>query len=697
MKSRPARGSILFLVTAFVLGIIILICLFAMGYIRLVGTGSEQKTAIEAAALAAARDLSKIVVDTEEFGYVGLSDSAPIGTNTAARDNFYSDVVSINTLIGTARLDLLIASQLDVPEWRTLAIQDLEKAKLAAGKLEQALKDAIVPGGSGVDKDGNRVTPHASAEAAYNQNQIRMTGASSYVAGSMRLALGAINGGTATNIPLPVPAEVDTTLNSSNSANGMYKSYVNAPLGGEDFVFAGIGNSVRLLDVKLWVPAVTGLPYQFATIVRAEAVQEVANATHGSNRVRAMACAQPASIYDPKPAPGALAISFPDGMPSGAERLNTPIDMYNAPFMSEADDDSDYYKSAQGDYPTDTTSSIDYDSTWPIASDPDKKASTGCKLAVYDWLKRAGTKANVSSVLGMHVTPFLPQQPDIMWPPLIVRATQSLVPTGVVHVYRFERDGIISYESKKQDPTPYNIVADDQVLLECHDAIKNGSPSFNVAPIELGPPLSVLNGATEFSSVYDLYIRVYNRRSGSFSGGKHGGEPMDADFTASSGASPVEATSTPLATSSPPLDSSGVFFGSVPANQSANLSSSVCYAPPVIALSNLGSGTASFPNTIVAACGARAMGARGTAQNVEKGALPIIGPREDFAFRYNLLRLSWDIDRNPLRYRRYATGSGIRRTYQTNGIASEIRFRRLVRAKLSLLSGIAEDGYIVLK
>jgi|AGTN01.2.fsa_nt_gi hypothetical protein len=680
MKLRPARGSILFLVTAFALGIILVICLFAMGYIRLVGSGQEQKTAIEAAALAAARDLSKIVIDTDEFGFVGLSDSAPTGTNTAARDNFYSDVISVNTLIGTARLDLLIAGQLDVPEWRTLALQDLATAKVAAGKLQDALNDAILPGGNGVDKDGNTITPYASAEAAYNQNQIRMTGSSTYVAGSMRLTLGAIQGGAATNIPLPVPSGVDTTLDASNSTNGMYKSYVNIPLNGEDFVFAGIGKDVRLLDVKLWVPTVSGLPYQFATVVRAEAIQEVTDATHGSNRIRAMACAQPASIYDPKPAPGALAISFPDGMPDGAERLNTPVDLYNAPFMSDADDDSDFYKSAQGDYPTDTASSIDYDSTWPLASDPNKKASTGCKLAVYDWLKRAGTKANVSSVVGMHVTPFLPQQPGIMWPPLIVRATQSLVPTGVVHVYRFERDGIISYESKKQDPTPYNVVAEDQVLMECHDAIKNGSPSFNVAPVELGPPLSVLNGATEFSSVYDMYIRVYNRRSGGYSGGKHGGEPMDADFTAN-----AETPSTDRKANT----------GATPVAIEKDTGS--LSAPPVIALKNDRSGFASFPNTVVAACGARAMGAKGTAQNVDKGALPIIGPREDFAFKYNLLRLSWDIDRNPLRYRRYATGSGIRRTYQTNGIASEIRFRRLVRAKAGILSLIAEDGYVVLK
>src|SRR5262249_21300002 len=157
-----------------------------------------------------------------------------------------------------------------------------------------------------------------------------------YVPGSMQLTLGAVPG-AATNVALPNPAGVDTSLSSANSTDNKYKSYINIPLSGEDFVFAGIGKDVRLLDVKLWVPTVSGLPFQIATVVRAEAVQDVHNATHGDSRIRAMACAQPASIYDPKPAPGALVISFPDGMPEGPEKFNTPIDLYNAPFMSEAD------------------------------------------------------------------------------------------------------------------------------------------------------------------------------------------------------------------------------------------------------------------------------------------------------------------------------------------------------------------------
>lgn len=62
---RSKRGNMLILVVAF-LFIVLALCIFALGYAKMVGSGSEQKTAIEAAALAAARDMSKIVVNTDK-------------------------------------------------------------------------------------------------------------------------------------------------------------------------------------------------------------------------------------------------------------------------------------------------------------------------------------------------------------------------------------------------------------------------------------------------------------------------------------------------------------------------------------------------------------------------------------------------------------------------------------------------------
>ncbi|MFX8700516.1 hypothetical protein ABTM56_20650, partial [Acinetobacter baumannii] len=72
-------------------------------------THSESKNAIEAAALAAAADLSRIVVNTPEYGFISLSDAAPIGKSTSASDQYYLPVRSINSIIGTCRLENQLA------------------------------------------------------------------------------------------------------------------------------------------------------------------------------------------------------------------------------------------------------------------------------------------------------------------------------------------------------------------------------------------------------------------------------------------------------------------------------------------------------------------------------------------------------------------------------------------------------------
>ena len=271
----------LIMVAAFTF-VILALCLFGLGYLRILGSSSEQKTAIEAAALAAAREISNIVIDTPEFGYVGISDSAPIGTVTQAGDTFYTPVHSINTLIGTARLDLIIADQLGVPELEELALTDLTAAKLRAAELVGVIAGSITPSGSAQDKHGNTITPYVSAETAYQQNQVRMTGASNYVAGSLSLTLGALNTPGLTNVPIPNPPSADPSLSTSNTLAGNYKSYINIPYNGQNFVFAGIGDAVRIVDPNQFTTA-PSLPYFYRTIIRAEAQQNVTDSGLGKN------------------------------------------------------------------------------------------------------------------------------------------------------------------------------------------------------------------------------------------------------------------------------------------------------------------------------------------------------------------------------------------------------------------------------
>ncbi len=648
--------------------IVIVLLLFGLAYVRLIGSSSEQRTAIEAAAIAAARDLSTIVINTPEFGFVGLSDSAPNGSSTVAGDSFDTTTHSINTLIGTARLDMIIAQNLGVPEMQELALNDLTAAKTEANNLIAVLDAAILPGGSGTDKNGNTVTPYVSAETAYQQNQIRMTGSSSYVTGSMRLTLGAIQNGIATNIPVPKPAGIDGSLNTTNTINNCYRSYMDIPFNGQDFVFAGIGANVKLVDPRMWVAAPTGLPYFHRTILKAEADQIVNDPTHTSQTIHAIACAQPASVYDPRPAPGALQISFPDGPPnnpdpnvSPATPLYKPYDLYAAPMNDPTNATTDYFMSNGGDYPVAAASNIVIDTPeWPVASDTQHMASTACKIAVYDWLRRGGTKVDVNSVVGMHNTPFDPAGPWTPWGSPSV----GNIPSGISHIYRFDPDGVVTYESKTQSPQPYYVVADQQIYMTCFDVLFNGATAFDLGQppaITLGPPLSCTDGIIEFEPTFDMFVRCYTRKPGTTTGGLHAGEPLD----------------NPL----------------------------VVMAPADVKLSeNLTSGTASVETMVVTGKGAlpggymKGWGMKGkgkggtvTLSAGTIGAPPTIVGREDF-----MESAPSTIDRTPSWYQQYATfsGSALRTTYMTNGTVSDIRFRRVLGLWSNATGTPVESGYV---
>src|SRR5579884_2964016 len=101
---RRNSGNILAFSLSIMMGFLVILLVFGLQYTRFLGAHMEQRTAIEAAALAAARDLSRIVIEDQYYGFVGLSDRAPTGKATKAGDNWFMPVTGINTLLGTVRL-----------------------------------------------------------------------------------------------------------------------------------------------------------------------------------------------------------------------------------------------------------------------------------------------------------------------------------------------------------------------------------------------------------------------------------------------------------------------------------------------------------------------------------------------------------------------------------------------------------------
>ena len=152
--------------TAVTIAIVAVLAFFSLSYVRLLGSNSEQRNAIEAAALAAARDLSMIAINTDDYGWISLSDAAPTGSSTTAGDSYNIPVRGINSILGTLRLDLLIADHLGDANLKTIIKADIAKAKAAQALLGTELSKSLAAGYGAKDINGNTVNVYADAENA---------------------------------------------------------------------------------------------------------------------------------------------------------------------------------------------------------------------------------------------------------------------------------------------------------------------------------------------------------------------------------------------------------------------------------------------------------------------------------------------------------------------------------------------------
>src|SRR5262249_51716341 len=133
--------------------------------------------ALEASALKAASDLSEIVINDPYFGFVSLTDRPAIGRATQAPDGEPVPVRGINTIIATARLDYIIATELGNEKMQGFALEDALHARDTAVRLNNALEEALKVNPKEVphDMDGNVVRPYSDALNTYNTSLLCFT------------------------------------------------------------------------------------------------------------------------------------------------------------------------------------------------------------------------------------------------------------------------------------------------------------------------------------------------------------------------------------------------------------------------------------------------------------------------------------------------------------------------------------------
>jgi hypothetical protein len=511
-RVKRNHGSVLVLTTALFLGIVLAICLFSMSLTRMTGSHQEQKTAIEAAALAAADDLSRIVIEDPNFGFISLSDSPPTQAGTIAGDHYCTSVQSINTLMARIRLDMIIADQLQNTTMKKLLANEYQLARQAADRLSATLTSAVLPGGWARGADGTTIRPYNDAQQAYLSNKIRMNGGrSSLKHDSLKLMLGLANG-LSTNTPVPNPVSVAKLNSSTMMENNSYLPFVDVPYDGYDFVFSGGDDGTTLVDVKAFSTNTAQLPFAVLNIIKCEAdeLTEYKNeyAETEAATLHIAACAQPACVRDPLPNESALAIRFSSGTFPEVARLG---DLLVNPRIQYSPADT-VGSPISGDYPQTPLSPmvlIDATSTHP----PFGQVVT---LALYDWIRNQGLNINVGSLINSFNNQF-----------------DASIPTNVpqVHYFRASTGGNIIETVQVDDPTLALPVSQNQYYAVSGEAISTA----------ITPSALITNNKQWF----DIFVRDFVYKTGRVKGGAHAGTAFG-----------ILGTTIPAATSPtpPPLD-----------------------------------------------------------------------------------------------------------------------------------------------
>lgn len=450
-----------------------------IGFNRMLLLQELSERAAESAALVAAVDLGKIVVNDPNYGYIALSDQPPTGQATLSADGHQQPVQGINTILGSARLQLLIAKESGDLELINVAEQDVQAANCAARSLSSALQFALLGDNPRPlrDRDGNQVKPFDDARQIYLDNLGRAVGYNPALT-DFQLSLGWLDCNSGTGVPVPSPDSLAQVPETAKRL-GEYKAYVNIPVGTCDFYFAGLGHQAALVDSRHFMAA-DGR--RICSTVRVETNLEVKDVARkgdvqnwlpGDFTLCSMACAQPAAGED-APAPGVLTISFPDGYVSSIDCISALIT--NADLRQT---NAQSYRAQGGDYPYDKQTSI-------VEEDGNTSSSTARVFArgLHDWLRTAHCHVRIDSVLACLNLPFnqLPADQED-------KTNGDATVTDIVspkNLFCFEclPDGYIRATRKYCDVYQYEVVTENQefalscvnlescpVSLSCHDYV----------------------------------------------------------------------------------------------------------------------------------------------------------------------------------------------------------------------------------
>lgn len=481
-SGRSSPGSVL-VVAVLSLAIVTMLLLFTgrLGWLFLQHYRYQQ--ALEAAALKAASDLSEIVIDDPYFGFVSLTDRSAIGHRTIAQDGQPLPVRGINTLIATSRLDYIIAKEIGDSRLEQFALEDARKAREAALRLNNVLKEALTPNPKCFyhDMDGKIVRAYSDALSVYRNNLDCFVRTDPK---AFKLTLGWLKEPSVTITPLPVSCSNQLIksryVSRDSEINGYYRGYMELPVGNERFSLTGLNSQSSLVNPESFVNVDSE---HICSIVKAQDTCVIPPLFSWDNlgEIQSSSCGQAYALTSP-PAPSVLIIAFPDGFPKS---IRTIRDLLTNKGLNSAN--MKVYTPKKGDFPIDSKSVLTSDDINNYCA-----ASTVLAQAFHDWLRSNFTLPKVESVLAV-LDEDLTRLPGV---------NQS---TACVFALEITADGKAVISGLRRNPFEDLRVAENQLY------------AFTIG----GAAIDCYN--------WTVVCRNEVHRMGMLAGGKHAGQPFPGD------------------------------------------------------------------------------------------------------------------------------------------------------------------------
>lgn len=424
-SKRKKRGGSLTLVVAIGLGIVIVVLFLAVIYSQQFTHQKEAQTAIDSAAISVAKEISRITASPAglALGQVAVCDQFQ------ANGLQQSPIYGINTLIGRARLDAVLAAQLGPnagtanEDMKLLANRDQQQVTAAARALRDRFAaieaaDFVIAGPTPIDLKQIAMT-------AYNTNPTRAQNSPNITRNDVTITFGYIGNESAgvTDIPIPSPANKSMGADSDNNSGlidnqRFYRAGVNVPVPNfpGSYIFNAISRQPKLVDRTTFTQTA---PNQFMvpTVVRVTINQQIDRSNPRKGDLSAQKTEVAAATAGGERTPvtaGIFRLEFPQGLPADQTQgnhfenilaiMNAGKDAWtgNGNFFTSPDGPFPG-RTAGGapssivgtSYPSDTTPGDDSSLNPRNAANPSQLVS----YYVYDWLRNDCLRPNVDSVI----------------------------------------------------------------------------------------------------------------------------------------------------------------------------------------------------------------------------------------------------------------------------------------------------------